>query len=50
MEFSMNIQNDLLKEISKIRSEFNHVVEKLNKKSSEGDQIHNQVSEELGND
>ena len=39
----MGIQNDLLKEISKIRTEFSSVVGELKKESNEGSQIQNQV-------
>ena len=39
----MGIQNDLLKEISKIRSEFSSVVKGLKQESKEDNQIQNQV-------
>lgn len=43
MEFSMNIQNDLLKEISKIRGEFASMTSSLRQKAIQGDEIQNQV-------
>lgn len=39
----MNIQNDLLKEISKIRGEFQAVVSRVSQTKSEQSQIQNQV-------